>query len=81
MILCSHSYLSRRYTNPSSAECDKTVNVPLLNVLFSLFPSPCVQLRELLIPFKFGEVFLLGIFEIQGNRCFAGSPSFHYHLL
>lgn len=25
--------------------------------------------------------FLLGFFEIQDNKCFAGSPSFHYHLL
>lgn len=61
MILCSPAYLTRRYTKPSSPECSKgqTVNVPLLSVLCSLFPS-CVQLGEL-SPFKFGE-FFVGVF-------------------
>lgn len=83
MMLCSHAYLMRAYTKPSFAECHKsqTVNIPLLNVSCSLFPSSCVQLGELFFFFLCLVRFLLGFFEIQGNKCFAGSPSFHYHLL
>lgn len=67
VILCGHAYLTRIYTKPCFAECDesKTVNVPLLNVLCSLFPSCCVQLGELLFPFKFGEVFCWGFLRFR----------------
>lgn len=67
MILCSHAYLMRAYTKPSFAECYKsqTANIPLVNITCSLFPSSCVQLGELLFPFKFGEI-SVGVFWDSG---------------
>lgn len=67
MIMCSHAYLTRRYTKPSSTECDKsqTVIVPLLNVSCSFSPSAHVQLGEFLFPFKFGEFFCWGFLRFR----------------
>lgn len=76
MVLCSCGYSKKMHTKLSFAGYDKNqiVNVLLLSVSHSL--SFSVQLGKLLFPFIF-------FFFFPGDRCpkcFAGSPSFNFHL-